>query len=459
MRTIDRAIPSSFRDPSGYVFVSEQVLYRAVNLVYRDQYDQLIQSGLYDSLVKDGLLIPHEEISGRFAPSPKIYKILRPDSVPFISYPFEWCFSQLQHAALLTLEIQRRALLHGMTLKDANAYNVQFHRGTPVFIDSLSFEAYTEGQPWVAYRQFCQHFLAPLALMSYVDIRLTQLLRIHVDGIPLDLTSALLPWKSRLRFGLFSHIHLHAKSQLRFASKKLSDRSRPVSKNALLGLIESLQSATAGLQFPNRESCWSSYYDDNSYTEDDMAEKIVLVGRILDDLRPSVMWDLGANTGRFSQLAGEKGINSIAFEGDPVSSEKHYLTCVQRREAHVLPLVMDLANPSSAIGWAHEERQSLVDRGPTEVVLALALIHHLAIANNIPFEKIATFLSGICHTLIIEFVPKRDSQVQRLLASRTDVFCDYTQEHFEETFGVYFVIDQAMNVGNSGRVLYVMKRR
>ncbi|MCA9473306.1 MAG: hypothetical protein MRJ96_09955 [Nitrospirales bacterium] len=459
MRTIDCAVPGSFRDPSGHVFVHDQVLYRAVNLVYRDEYDLLNQSGLYDALVKDGLLIPHEEVSSTVDSSPNIYKILKPEAVPFISYPYEWCFSQLQHAALLTLEIQRRALRYGMMLKDASAYNIQFHQGTPVFIDSLSFERYTEGQPWVAYRQFCQHFLAPLALMSAVDIRLNQLSRVHIDGIPLDLTSALLPWSSRLRFGVLSHIHLHAKSQRQFAAERLSDRSRPVSKNALFGLIESLQSTTERLSCPQPESCWSSYYEDNSYTEDDMAEKIVLVGRILDELAPRTMWDLGANTGRFSQLAGEKGINVIAFEGDPGSSEQHYRTCVKRQDAQVLPLVLDLANPSSAIGWAHEERQSLIDRGPTDVVVALALIHHLAIANNIPFEKIAKFLSDIGHHLIIEFVPKHDSQVQRLLASRIDIFSDYTQEHFEQTFGSCFAIERSVKIGDSGRVLYVMKRR
>ena len=459
MRTIDRPVASSFRDPSGFLFFSEDTLYRQVNRVYQHHYDHLIKSGLYDALAQDGLLIPHQEVSQTWGEASDVYKVLKPESVPFISYPYEWCFSQLKQAALVTLEIQRRALRRGMILKDASAYNIQYHKGIPILIDSLSFERYTQGQPWVAYRQFCQHFLAPLALMSYRDIRLNQLLQIHIDGLPLDLTSSLLPWNSWVRFGVFSHIHLHAKSQKRFASAKISEGSSAVTNNAMLGLIDSLQTTIEGLHYQDSESSWSSYYDDNTYSEEDMTEKIVLVGRVLDELQPRALWDLGANTGRFSQLAAEKGINTIAFEGDPLTSEKHYQNCVHRREKKVLPLIMDLANPSPGIGWAHQERQSFIERGPVDVIVALALIHHLAIANNVPFKKIAEFLGSVCQALIIEFVPKNDSQVQRLLSSREDIFHDYTQPQFERSFEEFFTIDRSIGIGQSQRILYLMHRK
>jgi len=294
--------------------------------------------------------------------------------------------------------------------------------------------------------------------MSYRDIRLNQFLQIHLDGIPLDLTSSLLPWSSRFRFGVLSHIHLHANSQKRFASANIADCSRPVTRNAFLGLIDSLYSTINQLQYQEEKSCWSSYYDEHSYAGNDMTEKIVLVGCILDELKPGTMWDLGANTGRFSQLAAEKGIHTISFESDPLSSEQHYQACVQRGEKMILPLMMDLANPSSAIGWAHHERQSFVERGPADVILALALIHHLAIANNVPFEKIAELLSNLCETLIIEFVPKDDSQVRRLLLSRRDIFHGYTQSQFEESFQRFFHIEQSIPIGHSLRLLYVMRK-
>ena len=178
------SLSSSFRDPSGFLFVEDGSLYRQVNQVYRENYDHLIESGLYDALVSKGLLIPHKEASSDLARTDDAYKVLKPQPVPFISYPYEWCFSQLKDAALLTLQVQKTAIDFGATLKDASAYNVQFVGPKPVLIDTLSFEKYTEGQAWVPYRQFCQHFLAPLALMSCTDVRLSQLSRTYIDGVP-----------------------------------------------------------------------------------------------------------------------------------------------------------------------------------------------------------------------------------------------------------------------------------
>src|SRR5258708_16283925 len=202
----------SFRDPSGFVFSRGNTLYRQVEQSYRQEYDTLIECGLYDSLVGAGLLIPHAEENLESGLTNVAYRVLRPERIPFISYPYEWCFSQLQDAALATLQAQTAALKHGMSLKDASAYNIQFRDGKPVLIDTLSFERYTEGFPWTAYRQFCQHFLAPLALMSHTDVRLSQLLRTNIDGVPLDLASRLLPFWTKLDPFLLAHIHLHSKA-------------------------------------------------------------------------------------------------------------------------------------------------------------------------------------------------------------------------------------------------------
>src|SRR6185503_16964008 len=201
-------LSASFRDPSGFLFSRGGVLYRQVNRKYEQEYARLMESGLYEKLVKAGLLIPHLEVDEAPAESEVTrafaYKIIQPERAPFISYPYEWSFGQLKDAALATLSIQRRALKVGMSLKDASAYNIQFVRGKPTLIDTLSFEIYKEGQPWVAYRQSCQHFLAPLALMALKDVRLNQLLRVYIDGVPLDLASGLLPAKTRLNFGLLT---------------------------------------------------------------------------------------------------------------------------------------------------------------------------------------------------------------------------------------------------------------
>jgi len=240
---------ASFRDPSGFVFSREGTIYRQINHSYEENYALLMSSGLYDKLTQAEWLIPHTEVGLDYAATGDACQVIRPDQIPFISYPYEWCFSQLQDAALLTLDIQMLAVEHGLSLKDCSAYNILFHQGKPVLIDTLSFEKYREGQPWVAYRQFCQHFLAPLALMSLVDIRLQQLLRVYIDGIPLDLASQLLPLRTRANFGLLSHIHLHAKAQQRYADEAVPSEGRTIGRTAFLGLVDSLRSTVKKLKW------------------------------------------------------------------------------------------------------------------------------------------------------------------------------------------------------------------
>lgn len=453
-------VAGSFRDPSGFLFRRGGTLYRQVNSVYREDYDRLMESGLYDELVEAGLLVAHEEVDIEPA-GPGAYRIIRPELVPFISYPYEWCFSQLQDAALLTLEIQKRALEADQSLKDASAYNVQFQQGRPVFIDSLSFEEYEEGSPWIAYGQFCRHFLAPLALMSYTDVRLGQLFRTHLDGMPLDLASTLLPARSYFSFSLLSHIHFHAKGQDRYADvsdeKEVPDRE--IGRTQLLGIIDNLQSAVSGLSWEPEGTEWVGYYDDTNYSSEGFDAKEAFVAEAVDAHQPETVWDLGANTGRFSRIAAESGARTLAFDVDPAAVEKGYRACRDDGPTNILPLVLDLTNPSPGIGWEHAERKSVMDRGPADMALALALVHHLAISNNVPLPRLAGFFSQLCETLVVEFVPKSDEQVQRLLVTREDIFDDYTQEHFEAAFREHFTIEETMGVPESERTLYRMQVR
>ena len=451
-------LPASFRDPSGFLFRQNDTIYRQVNLVYKDDYDHLMDSGLYQALVDGNLLIPHEEV-GIEPPVPELaYKVIKPEPIPFISYPYEWCFSQQRAAALTTLKIQRKALDFGMSLRDSSAYNIQFKNGRPIFIDTLSFGEYREGQPWVAYRQFCQHFLAPLALMSYKDIRLRRLLRIYIDGLPLDLTGCLLPWRTRLRFSLLSHIHLHARSQKHFADKPINVGQHRMSRYAFLGILNSLESAVKKLKWQPGGTEWADYYQDTNYSPQAFEHKKTIVAGFLDRVRPATVWDLGANVGIFSRLASDRGIPTVSFDVDPAAVEKNYLDYIARGDTNILPLVIDLTNPSPGIGWENKERMSLKERGPADAVLALALVHHLAISNNVPLSRIAGFLRDICHWLIVEFVPKTDSQVQRLLATREDIFPDYTRQAFEQEFSRYFTIDDSADIRESQRTLYLMHR-
>jgi len=450
-------INSSFRDPSGFVFFRDGIIYRQINKCHKENYDYFIESGLYQKLVDENLLISHQEKTLE-TNDKNAYKIIKPVQIPFISYPYEWSFSQLKDAALTTIKIQKIAMEYDMSLKDCSAYNVQFLNGKSIFIDTLSFEKYIEGKPWVAYRQFCKHFLAPLALMSHKDIRMNQLFRIFIDGIPLELTSSLLPSSSLFKFSLLSHIHLHSKSEKYFGTKKIKKTSQTISRSRLTALILSLESAIKNMKWEPKGTEWSDYYNDTNYSKKGLEHKKNIVNEFLDEIKPATIWDLGANTGVFSRIATNKGINTISFDIDPAAVEINYLTCKKNQETNILPLILDLSNPSPALGWANEERMSLTDRGPVETILALALIHHLIISNNVPIPKIAEFFNKFCNSLIIEFVPKTDSQVQRLLVTREDIFTDYTNSIFEEEFGKYYTVLKKVKMEDSERIIYLMRK-
>jgi len=457
-------LPASFRDPSGFIFQHEGEIYRQVNRSYREHYQMLIDSGLYAALVKEGMLIPHDEVDDPIADESRVWRILKPEPISLISYPYEWCFSQLKDAALLTLDIQRIALEHGMCLKDASAYNVQFHRGRPIFIDTLSFEPYTEGLPWVAYRQFCQHFLAPLAVMAKRDVRLMQLKRAQIDGLPLDLTSMLLPRRTWLNYGLLMHIHLHARTQKAFAASHKAPsettlRLSKVSKVGLIGLLDGLRKIITKLEWKPGGTEWGDYYNDTNYSDSSFEIKRRHIAAFLDDVDPREVWDLGANIGLFSRISSDRGLSTVAFDIDPSAVEINYRQIQKQNETYLLPLLLDLTNPSPGLGWGSTERDALLVRGPVDCIMALALIHHLSISNNIPFGWVASFFADLSSdSLIIEFVPKSDSQVQRLLRSREDIFIDYDREHFEQAFSEYFTIRRAEAIEGSERILYLMKK-
>jgi ribosomal protein L11 methylase PrmA len=451
---------ASFRDPSGFIFRQGGDLLRQVNRVYQPPYDALMASGLYEYLTGKGRLIPHRETEAAPLLPETAYKVIQPEPIPFISYPYEWCFSQLKDAALLTLRIAKAAVRYGMTLKDASAYNIQFRESNPILIDTLSFDTYSEGEPWIAYRQFCQHFLAPLALMAHADVRLSQLMRVYIDGIPLPLAAKLLPLSTRFNPGLMLHLHAHAGLQKKTPAPPAGKGApKGMSRSAFLGLIESLQATVRGLQWKDSGTEWAEYYEDNNYTRVSFQEKQNRVGEFLGRVQPGMIWDLGGNTGIFSRIAAEKARGVICFDSDYGAVERNYLEARAHKETRLLPLVLDLNNPSPAIGWNNRERESLLQRGPADTVLALALVHHLAIGNNVPLPRIAEFLARCGSRLIVEFVPKEDSQVRRLLASRKDIFSDYTHEGFEAAFLEEYRIEQSVPIPESARSLYWMVKR
>jgi hypothetical protein len=447
--------PASFRDPSGFVFEQDGVIYRMIDSSYMVQYKQLMASGLYAALIDAKLMIPHEETDHAVDSA----LIIRPEQVPYISYPYEWCFEQYKDAALTTLRVELLALQFGMALKDASAYNMQFIAGCPKLIDTLSFDKYSE-TPWTAYGQFCRHFLAPLALMAHVDLRLNKMMQSYIDGIPIDLADTILRGKGG--FASWQHIHLHAKAIKACGQDGKKEGGAPVrfamKKPLLESMLHSLVRVVQSLKPKNQITEWGDYYSATNYNEKAALHKGAMVKRYLEHAAPvSRVWDLGANDGRYSRLAQELGASVIAFDIDPSAVSRNYLE-TRRTGSAMLPLLLDLSCPSPAIGFGNRERKTIGQRQKPEVILMLAVIHHLAISNNLPLQTIAEWLSTLCEYLIIEFVPKEDSQVQVLLKTRVDIFTGYTAEGFEGAFSQYFQLCEKTPLEQSKRTLYLFKK-
>jgi hypothetical protein len=458
--------PASFRDPYGYVFRRDGILYRAIAPAALADWTAFEERGLAADLIGAGLLVGHDQASADVAPIPDAGLVVRPRELALISYPYEWAFSQLREAALLTLEVQRRALTYGMRMRDASAYNVQFDGGRPILIDSLSFEMADWTEPWPAYRQFCKHFLAPLALMAHRDPRCGLMLREFIDGLPLDLTTRLLPGRTRLG-GLLPHLHLHAGADRRAQQSQIPGASAPAAKPAQArqmsltrheALLDSLRRVVEGLHL-QLGSHWLTYTRQTSYSETAAASKREIVQRMLTAAGGTTIWDLGANVGTYSDLAAGPGRLVIAFDQDPSVVELHWRNLSAEQRSSVLPLVMDLTNPSPALGWAHAERRSLLQRGPADVAMALALVHHLAIGNNVPLPHVAAVLAEAGRKVVVEFVPKEDPMVQQLLAARRDVFDAYSIDGFRAAFAEQFLTLDEAQVDDSLRTLFLMERR
>lgn len=452
----------SYRDPAGFVFRREGVVFRQVDRSFAGDWQAYLDSGLYERLRDDRIVIPHEHADLELAAAPGAAAVILPQQLELISYPYEWSFSQLQDAALLTLRAQSLAAEAGFTLRDASAYNVQFHRGRPVLIDSLSFERAEPGQPWAPYRQFCEHFLAPLALMAKVDIRLGSLLRDHLEGIPLDLAARLLPGRTRLSFGLGPHIHLHARAQKQHADDNAAADHKPeasMSAEKLATLIESLQNTVAGLSWEPEGTAWADYADNTSYTDAATEAKMRAVEAAVTKVGGSSAWDLGANTGRYSRIAADAGYRVVALDIDPAAVERGYRALKADGRTDITPLLADITDPSPALGWANAERASLLDRIDADVILGLALVHHLAIGANVPLPMIAAVFAGLAPHAVVEFVPKDDPMVQRLLAFRRDVFDDYHVEGFRSAFEPLFEVAAETPIEGSGRILFHFRRR
>ncbi|MBI2721828.1 MAG: SAM-dependent methyltransferase [Bacteroidetes bacterium] len=454
------ANPSSFKDPDGSIIYKDGSLFRLISQTYKGHYNTLITSGLYKELSEAHMLINHEEVDPiNFNTEYKnIYKVLKPQLIPFISYPYEWSFMQLKAAALLTLDIQLKALEKNMWLKDANCSNIQFIGVDPIFIDTSSFENYSENSPWPAYGQFCRHFLGPLLLFAYKKPELSNLSIAYSDGIPLNIVSYSLPSRTKLNFFIFLHIHYHATLEMKF-NRDVSFRKKKLmlSKSRLIALITHLKSGIQKLDIKIDKSEWSDYYKTFSYSNENYSQKQKAVLSFIESAHPNILLDMGCNEGEFSLLCSQKVKYIIATDSDAVVVNNLAKKLSHLKIKNILPLAVNMAHPTPGIGLFNKEHTSFIERASFDAILALALIHHLAIGHNIPFELIAEQFAAWAPQLLIEFVPKEDSQVQKLLITKKDIYSLYTQEHFLRSFNFFYRIKEQYPLDNSGRILFWME--
>lgn len=462
---IEGRVPGSFRDPSGYVFCAGDEYYRVINPCYIKNWRLVTESGFAKKAIDTGLLLPFEPVASSGLVAGVGETVIKAKKIPFVSYPYEWSFGQLKAAAIHTLKLQLLALEFGLILKDASAYNIQFLGTKATFIDHLSFEEYVDGKPWSAYQQFCKHFYGPLLLVKYFDFTFLKMLAQNIDGFPLDFVSKLLPATSWLSPSIALHIHAHAKmtskySDGRKAAQKVKNLS--VSKGTISKLCQSLLSAVEGINLPKVKTEWGDYYQDTNYTDLGRETKTRLVEQSAAMNAGALAVDLGANTGVFSEVLARHYNCVVSSDIDALAVERNYNAHVRTANETILPIVLDLGNPSQPLGWAGKERFSFQQRVSADCMTALALIHHLVMTAGVPFALISEFFASLMNkdgVLILEFVPKEDSQVQRLLAAREDIFYDYNKENCVNEFSQYFSHIEEHAIDDSLRTVHVFRRK
>ncbi|MEM7185193.1 MAG: class I SAM-dependent methyltransferase [Bacteroidota bacterium] len=451
---------ASFRDPSGYMFHDGDTLRRVINPIYFPQYQKLKSSGFFDVLIKKGLLIGHEET---VASEEKI--IITPEPIPFITNPYEWSFEQFKHAALLTLQIQKYALSKGFILKDASAYNVTFHKGKPVFIDTLSFDFYEENTPWRAYKQFITHFFGPLVLAKYHGTEILKMLQTHIDGIPVKLIASMLPGKTKLSSTLYTNIHLLAKMENKHSEDyKAETKVASLSKKAQNNILTSLFEAIKKLQL-KEASEWGNYYEKTNYNDQAFEAKKQLIREWVTPLGAKKLIDMGGNDGTFARTVLDKVEDVIVTDIDSNAVGYNYQQVQKNGETNMLPFVCDVLQPAPGIGFNNTERNSLIERlnaYAPDVTLALALIHHITLSGNVPFEKSAEFFAKFANYLIIEFPKRDDSWVESLLVRKREFinhFDFYNEANFEAGYLQFFELVKKEAIAGTQRVLYLLKSK
>jgi ribosomal protein L11 methylase PrmA len=466
-----RVEPGSFRDRDSRVVVAPDAVYRALSGTGADDWRALADSPLLERLRTDGTLIGTEEVDpaalgGAADVLPEgTEAVLRHERVPFVSYPYEWTFGMLREAALLQLDLLLACLDEGLTLKDATPYNVQFRGSAPLFIDVGSFERLREGEPWAGYRQFCMLFLYPLLLQAYKDIPFQPWLRGAIDGITPTEAARFFTLRDRFRRGVLTHVALHARLERRYEDREGGEVKEELRKanfrtDLIKANVQRLRKLVSKLSWKAGDTAWTNYRRECTYSDADAERKAEFVRDAAAAAQPGLSWDMGCNDGVYSRIAAEHSEYVVAFDYDQATVDALHRALRAEDEHRILPLVANLADPSPGLGWRGLERRPLEDRGSPDLVLALALIHHVSITANVPIVEFLDWLRELDATLVIEFPKREDPMVRKLLSGKREGSnADYELETFERLLGERFDVERSEPLPSGARVLYLARPR
>ena len=451
---------ASFRDPAARVLRRNGQVLRYLTSAAQRDWVSLSSTKFFKAFTDSGRLVATEPTTSPHDPplTDPWVTVLRHQTIPVVSYPYEWCFSMLQDAALLQLELLLAALDEGMTLKDSTPFNIQWVGARPVFIDIGSFTVADPAEPWTGYRQFCEMFLYPLFLQAYKDVPFHPWLRGSLEGVSAWHCNSLMSARDRLRPGVFAHVYLLSKLQSRYEGTdrnvRQDLRAAGFGPELIKRNVTRMKSIVERLTWSRAHSTWSDYTDCNTYDQADRERKKRFVQQAAASRHRSVVWDLGCNTGEYSRALGECVDHVVAVDADHLAVEHLYRALRADDNSMILPLVGDVADPSPGLGWRNRERQTMADRSRPDLILALALVHHLAIARNVPLPELVAWLASFQADVVVEFIAPDDAMVQRLRRNRDALDFGYTQDRFEACISAHFVIAKTEPLQSGTRTMY-----
>lgn len=462
-----QADTGSFRDRDGRIYLYQGRVFRGISTAALEDFSTLESKSFYRKFLEKGQLVSSELMSPDRVPLPEEVRnqwagFLEHQRIPVISYPYEWTFGMLRDAAMLQLDLVEAAILEGMSLKDATPYNIQFLEGRPVFIDIPSFESLPEGAPWVGYRQFCEMFLFPLMLQSYKGMDFQPLMRASIDGIGVQMAASLFGLRDRFRSGVLTHVWLQAKLDRRYGSTRQNVRSDLKSagfnKELILANVRKLRKLVAKLDWQGEGSEWGGYEEFHNYSESDHALKESFISDCVAGSDAKVVWDIGCNTGQFSKIAAQHVNCVLAMDLDHFAVERLYRDSRDKGMTRILPLIQNIADPSPSWGWRNRERLELQKRSRPDLLLCLALIHHVVISANVPMDEFVSWLADQSDQLVIEYVSRSDEKVRTLLRNKEDKYSDYSRKQLEAALARHYEIARTQGMESGKRYLYWCKK-